>query len=136
MELAEVPEHLLVLGGGYVGLEFAQMFRRFGSRVTVVQRNARLLPREDEDVAEGVADILREDGIDGLLGTSASSATRGDDGGVALKVHTPEVERTLEGSQDDDRTAPPQIGPAGASRQANRCRNSCTNHHPKGDDIA
>lgn len=98
MELDEVPEHLLVLGGGYVGLEFGQMFRRFGSRVTVVQRGAQLLPREDEDVAEGVADILREDGIEVLLGTSALGAGRSSDGVVRLKVRTPEGERTLEGS--------------------------------------
>lgn len=98
MELDEVPEHLVVLGGGYVGLEFGQMFRRFGSRVTIVQRNAQLLPREDEDVAGGVADILREDGIEVLLGTSALRAARSDDGGVRLKVRTPDVERALEGS--------------------------------------
>lgn len=96
MELDEVPEHLLVLGGGYVGLEFGQMFRRLGSRVTIVQRNAQLLPREDEDVADGVADILREDGIEVLLGTSALRAARS--GGVNLKVHTFEGARTLEGS--------------------------------------
>lgn len=97
MELDEVPEHLLVLGGGYVGLEFGQMFRRFGSRITIVQRGAQLLPREDEDVAEGVADILREDGIEVLLGTSALGAVRSG-GGVSLKVRTSEGERTLEGS--------------------------------------
>ncbi len=63
MELAEVPEHLIVLGGGYVGLEFGQMFRRFGSEVTIVQRGPRLLAREDDDVADAVADLLREDGL-------------------------------------------------------------------------
>ena len=52
MRLTEVPEHLLVLGGGYVGMEFGQMFRRFGSRVTVVQRDQQILPHEDADVAE------------------------------------------------------------------------------------
>src|SRR4030095_9376330 len=64
MELDRVPEHLLVLGGGYIGLEFGQMFRRFGSAVTVVQRGRQLLAREDPDVAEAVAAILREDGIE------------------------------------------------------------------------
>jgi pyruvate/2-oxoglutarate dehydrogenase complex dihydrolipoamide dehydrogenase (E3) component len=71
MELEEVPEHLVVLGGGYVGLEFAQMFHRFGSRVTVLQRDAQLLPREDQDVADEVASILRADGIDVRLGIQA-----------------------------------------------------------------
>ncbi|CAN5326217.1 mercuric reductase [soil metagenome] len=67
LELTELPEHLIVLGGGYVGLEFAQAYRRFGSEVTVVQRDAQLLSHEDVDVADAVADILREEGITVLL---------------------------------------------------------------------
>ena len=59
MELDQVPEHLLIVGGGYVGLEFGQMFRRFGSKVTIIQRCSRLLSREDDDVADEVASILR-----------------------------------------------------------------------------
>src|SRR5437867_201124 len=69
MELDRVPEHLLVVGGGYVGLEFGQMFRRFGSQVTIIQRGAYLLAREDPDVAEEVANIMREDGLEVLLET-------------------------------------------------------------------
>jgi pyruvate/2-oxoglutarate dehydrogenase complex dihydrolipoamide dehydrogenase (E3) component len=64
MELDAVPEHLIVLGGGYVGLEFGQMFRRFGSQVTIVNRGRQLLSREDPDIAEQVLAILREDGIE------------------------------------------------------------------------
>src|SRR5215469_1573544 len=64
MELGALPEHLLILGGGYVGLEFGQMFRRFGSAVTVVQRGKHLLAREDPDVAEEVLKVLKEDGIE------------------------------------------------------------------------
>src|SRR5436190_4017408 len=71
MELDFVPPHLLVLGGGYVGLEFGQMFRRFGSRVTIVQSGPQLLEREDADVAEAVLSILREDGIDVRLNSKA-----------------------------------------------------------------
>jgi pyruvate/2-oxoglutarate dehydrogenase complex dihydrolipoamide dehydrogenase (E3) component len=97
MELDEVPEHLLVLGGGYVGLEFAQMFRRFGSEVTIVQRGPQLLSREDADVADAVAEVLRDDGVEVLLRTSALRAGRGD-GGIQLTVHTPEGECTLSGS--------------------------------------
>lgn len=63
MELAKVPPHLLVLGGGYVGLEFAQLFRRLGSRVTILHRSRQLLHGEDPDVTEAIATILREDGI-------------------------------------------------------------------------
>ena len=97
MELDELPEHLLVLGGSYVGLEFAQMFRRFGSEVTIVQRSGQLMGREDQDVAEAVADIMREDGIEVLLNTQTTRATQ-DDGKILLTVNTPDGERTLEGS--------------------------------------
>jgi pyruvate/2-oxoglutarate dehydrogenase complex dihydrolipoamide dehydrogenase (E3) component len=64
MELDAVPEHLLVVGGGYIGLEFGQMMRRFGSQVTVTQRAATLLPREDGDICLAVAALLRQDGLD------------------------------------------------------------------------
>jgi pyruvate/2-oxoglutarate dehydrogenase complex dihydrolipoamide dehydrogenase (E3) component len=67
MELEMLPTHLVVIGGGYVGVEFAQMFRRFGSRVTIVNRDAQLLAHEDQDIADAVAAILREDGLDILL---------------------------------------------------------------------
>jgi pyruvate/2-oxoglutarate dehydrogenase complex dihydrolipoamide dehydrogenase (E3) component len=97
MELDELPEHLLVLGGSYVGLEFAQMFRRFGSEVTIVQRGGQLMGREDTDVAEAVADIMREDGIEVLLNTQTTRATQ-DDGQILLTVNTSEGKRTLEGS--------------------------------------
>lgn len=98
MELDTLPEHLLVLGGGYVGLEFAQMFRRFGSRVTIVQRGPQLLGREDADVAEAVAGILREDGIEVLLNTEAVRATSGTPGEVQLVVGANGTERVLVGS--------------------------------------
>src|SRR5271163_4361815 len=74
MELDAVPEHLLVLGGGYIGLEFGQLFRRFGSRVTIVQRGHQLLVGEDSDVADEVAAILRQDGIEILLNATAVRA--------------------------------------------------------------
>jgi pyruvate/2-oxoglutarate dehydrogenase complex dihydrolipoamide dehydrogenase (E3) component len=98
MELDEVPEHLLVLGGGYMGLEFAQMFKRFGSEVTIVQRGKQLLAREDADVAEEMAKILREDGIEVLLETQAQRAGQTEDGKIQLTLYTPEGERTLTGS--------------------------------------
>jgi pyruvate/2-oxoglutarate dehydrogenase complex dihydrolipoamide dehydrogenase (E3) component len=98
MELDEVPDHLLVLGGGYVGLEFAQMFRRFGSEITIVQRGPQLLAREDADVAEAVADVLDEDGIEVLLETEAQSARQDEGGGIQLTVSGPSGNRTLSGS--------------------------------------
>jgi pyruvate/2-oxoglutarate dehydrogenase complex dihydrolipoamide dehydrogenase (E3) component len=80
MELAEVPEHLVILGGGFIGLEFAQMFRRFGSRVTVVEASDRIAPREDDDIRDALREILGEDGIDfrcGELASEARAAGRG-----------------------------------------------------------
>ncbi len=98
MELDTVPEHLLVVGGGYVGLEFGQMFRRFGSRVTIIQRGAYLLAREDADVAGEVANILREDGIEVLLETRPVRVEQSSAGNISLTVQMPAGERTLTGS--------------------------------------
>jgi len=119
MELDKVPRHLAVLGGGYVGLEFAQMFRRFGAEVTVIQRGERLLGREDADVADAVADLLREDGIGLLLTTQTRSVEAGSDGGVRLHLQSGEQQRTLDASQllvatgrqpNTDTLAPEQAG--------------------------
>ena len=99
MELDRVPEHLIVLGGGYIGLEFAQMFRRFGGRVTIVQRAPQLLPLEDEDVAAAVLDVLREDGVEVLLQAEARCAERLDGGGVRVTVRTAGLDRSVVGSQ-------------------------------------
>ncbi|MGD9001321.1 MAG: mercuric reductase [Anaerolineae bacterium] len=98
MELDEVPEHLLVLGGGYVGVEFAQMFRRFGSEVTIVQRSGQVLSHEDSDVAAEVISILREDGIEVLLNSDAQHVEGAPEGDIRLHVRTPEGERALIGS--------------------------------------
>jgi pyruvate/2-oxoglutarate dehydrogenase complex dihydrolipoamide dehydrogenase (E3) component len=94
MELERVPRHLAVLGGGYVGLEFGQMFRRFGSQVTVIQHAPHLLGREDEDVATAVEAILREDGIEVLLESELESiAKRGRR--LALSLKTRRARRRL-----------------------------------------
>jgi pyruvate/2-oxoglutarate dehydrogenase complex dihydrolipoamide dehydrogenase (E3) component len=63
LDLDELPEHLIIIGGSYIGLEFAQVFRRFGSRVTVVERSDRLIAREDEDVSRGLQEVLEAEGI-------------------------------------------------------------------------
>ena len=97
MELQELPEHLLILGGGYVGLEFGQMFRRFGSAVTIVQHGKQLLSREDPDVAAEVYRLLETDGIEILLDTEAAGVDAGASG-VALDLRSPTGERTIAGS--------------------------------------
>jgi pyruvate/2-oxoglutarate dehydrogenase complex dihydrolipoamide dehydrogenase (E3) component len=83
MELTKLPEHLVVLGGGYIGLEFCQMFRRFGSRVTIVNRDPRLVSREDPDVSEEVEKILKEDGIKVL---NSAQVTRVRKSGSGVRV--------------------------------------------------
>ena len=98
MELDTVPEHLLVVGGGYVGLEFGQMFRRFGSRVTIVQSAGQLLNREDPDIAEEVAKILRQDGVDILLNATANRVSQSD-GSIRLEVQQQGHSTALAGSR-------------------------------------
>jgi pyruvate/2-oxoglutarate dehydrogenase complex dihydrolipoamide dehydrogenase (E3) component len=79
LQLDRVPEHLVIIGGSYIGLEFAQMMRRFGAAVTVVERSARLLPREDEDVSDGVRAILEAEGVRFELGAECLSLARDGD---------------------------------------------------------
>ncbi|MEX2541446.1 MAG: mercuric reductase [Trueperaceae bacterium] len=80
MELKRLPRHLLVVGGGYVGVEFAQMFRRFGSEVTLLQHGDQLLTREDADVASTLQEILTDDGIEVVTGAEVLSASKSADG--------------------------------------------------------
>ena len=98
MEVDQVPQHLLILGGGYIAVEFGQMFRRFGSEVTIVQRHDTLLPREDTDVAEAIAAILEQDGVRLVLGANAHSVAGGAGGGVSLELATATGAVTLNGS--------------------------------------
>jgi len=80
MHVDFLPKHLVILGGSYVGLEFAQMYRRFGSQVTVIEHGSRLIPREDEDVSAAILDILQREGIQVCLGSKCKSvAKQGDD---------------------------------------------------------
>jgi pyruvate/2-oxoglutarate dehydrogenase complex dihydrolipoamide dehydrogenase (E3) component len=97
MELDDLPKHLLVLGGGYVGLEFGQLFRRLGSNVTVMQSGTQLLSHEDKDVAEEVASILKQDGIEILFNAKPASVARSGDQ-IALTTRSGNASRTIEGS--------------------------------------
>lgn len=85
LELEELPEHLIVIGGSYIGLEFAQAYRRFGARVTVIEMSDRLVAREDRDVSEAVRSILAGEGIDIRLGATCL-AVETDGAGIAVRV--------------------------------------------------
>jgi pyruvate/2-oxoglutarate dehydrogenase complex dihydrolipoamide dehydrogenase (E3) component len=98
LNLERVPGHLVVLGGGYVGLEFAQAMRRFGSRVTIIQRGGRLLEREDLDVAESLLELMKDEGIEVLLRAEVLGVTGRSGARVALRVRTGPTETTLEAS--------------------------------------
>jgi len=97
MEVDLLPEHLIVIGGSYIGLEFGQMYRRFGSQVTIVQRGPRLIDREDEDVSEAIKDILENEGINIRLNAECiSGEKRGDK--VAVKLDCASGAREATGS--------------------------------------
>jgi pyruvate/2-oxoglutarate dehydrogenase complex dihydrolipoamide dehydrogenase (E3) component len=98
LELDRVPEHLIVLGGGFVGLEFSQAMRRFGARVTVVEQGPQLAPREDPDVAEALLQLFGDEGIDVLLNATAVGTEARPGGGVRLLTQGPDGDQILEGS--------------------------------------
>jgi pyruvate/2-oxoglutarate dehydrogenase complex dihydrolipoamide dehydrogenase (E3) component len=92
-----VPEHLVVVGGSYIGLEFAQMFRRFGSRVTIVERLPRVISREDDDISEAVRNILENEGVEMHLNAECITLAPGGDGvrvGLSCEQGPPEVTGT------------------------------------------
>ena len=97
MELTELPGHLIVLGGGYIGLEFCQMFRRFGARVTIVNRDPRLILREDPDVSAEVEKILKEDGIE-VLNSAQVTRVETSGGGVRVLLQSREGAKKISGS--------------------------------------
>ena len=98
LELDVIPEHLIVIGGGYVGLELAQAMRRFGSKVSVIDRNDRLLHREDEDVSEGLRGLFEDEGIELVLNARLKNISGKSGQAVQVVIEQNGVENTLEGS--------------------------------------
>jgi pyruvate/2-oxoglutarate dehydrogenase complex dihydrolipoamide dehydrogenase (E3) component len=86
LELDAVPEHLLIIGGNYIGLEFGQMFKRFGSKVTILERSDRLLPREDEDIAVAVQQILEEEKVEILASAQAQHFKKNSEGKIVATI--------------------------------------------------
>jgi pyruvate/2-oxoglutarate dehydrogenase complex dihydrolipoamide dehydrogenase (E3) component len=98
LDLQRLPEHLIVLGGGYVGLELAQAMRRFGSRVTLVARGPQLAPKEDADVAEAILELFNDEGIEVLLGTQVLSVKGISGEHVELELEGEAGTRTINGT--------------------------------------
>jgi pyruvate/2-oxoglutarate dehydrogenase complex dihydrolipoamide dehydrogenase (E3) component len=98
LELGQVPEHLLVIGGGYVGVELSQAMRRFDSKVTVVDRNGRLMSREDPDVCEALRSLLADEGIDILLNARIKQVSGKCGDSVSVVVEQNGIEKVLKGS--------------------------------------
>ncbi|OUL88096.1 mercuric reductase [Paraburkholderia hospita] len=98
LDLDYAPAHLIVLGGGYIGIEMAQAYRRFGSRVTIIERGARLMAREDADVSEEMLGILRAEGIDVVLNAETTSVEGRSGTHVRVVLRTASGEQAIDGS--------------------------------------
>lgn len=86
LELTDLPEHLIIIGGSYIGLEFGQIFKRFGSKITIVERGGRIIAREDEDISESIHQFLEEEGIDFVFNASKIEPSY-KDGEVSLNIN-------------------------------------------------
>jgi pyruvate/2-oxoglutarate dehydrogenase complex dihydrolipoamide dehydrogenase (E3) component len=98
VELERIPQHLIILGGSYIGLEFAQMYRRFGSAVTVVERSPVIAAREDPDVSQAIREILEGEGIAIHTGTAVVAVARNADGKITVRLRREGVESEICGS--------------------------------------
>ena len=98
LDLKELPEHLVILGGGYIGLEFSQMFRRLGSRVTIVESHRQLLEHEDDDACIALTRVLEAEGVEVVLGAKVRKVSANADGVLTLTAHTHEGERRIRGT--------------------------------------
>jgi len=92
LEITDIPQHLIVIGGSYIGLEFAQIFRRFGSEVTIIERNKRLIDREDETVTDGVAEIMKSDGVHLIFNAKDIKSAENKKGGISVTVDDQEIQ--------------------------------------------
>lgn len=95
LDLSKVPEHLLVIGGNYIGLEFGQMFRRFGSKVTILEKSSRIISREDEDVSDELTKLLEEEKIKILANSEAVQFRRTAKGNISATIKTENKEHKL-----------------------------------------
>ena len=97
LDLEQLPEHLIIIGGGYIGMEYAQIYRRFGAKVTVIQHDSRIMPREDEDVSEAIRSFLEAEGVDIQCNTLAKGVKQ-EGATIKLETETNGQTATLEGT--------------------------------------
>ncbi|MFW5851227.1 MAG: mercuric reductase [Bacteroidota bacterium] len=97
-ELTEIPEHLIIVGGSYIGLEFSQIFSRFGSKVTVVEQNSRLLAQEDEDISDAIKEILEDEGVEFRLDATCIGAKQDSHSNIKLTINCDNNEEELVGT--------------------------------------
>ena len=97
LDMETIPEHLIIVGGGYIGVEFAQIYRRFGSGVTIIQHSEQLMPREDRDVSDSIRDFLTEEGIDIVFGARAKKVIS-NQGKIELTVAKDDNSLIIKGS--------------------------------------
>jgi pyruvate/2-oxoglutarate dehydrogenase complex dihydrolipoamide dehydrogenase (E3) component len=98
LKLEDLPEHLIIVGGSYIGLEFGQIFSRFGTKVTIIERGSRIIGREDEEISDSVYLFLKEEGIDFRLNATCIGAHQNNDGSVNVNVDCIEGAPTIKGS--------------------------------------
>ncbi|WP_428229564.1 mercuric reductase [Flavobacterium sp.] len=91
MEVTDIPKHLIIIGGSYIGLEFAQIFRRFGSEVTIIERNKQLISREDQTVTDVVAEIMKAEGVNLVFNAKNISIKESNKEGITLAIDTKEI---------------------------------------------
>ena len=98
LELEEIPNHLIIVGGSYIGLEFGQMFRRFGSQVTIIERNPKIINREDEEVSDCILQILKEEGIDFRLNATCMKGSQNADGTIKVSLDCTQGKPEIKGT--------------------------------------
>jgi len=97
LEVKELPDHLVIIGGGYIGMEYAQIYRRFGCEVTVIQRSDEVMPQEDKDISQAIRTILEDEGVE-ILCNSEATKVSGDEGNIAVSLATENSIKNIEGS--------------------------------------
>ncbi len=98
LQLEELPEHLLIVGGSYIGLEFGQMFRRFGSKVSIIEKAGSIIGREDKEISENIMEFLQQEGIDFRLNATCTKGVQNNDNSITLKLDCKEENKEVTGS--------------------------------------